>query len=313
MYTHIPVLLNEVIEYIDPQPGQNFVDATLGGGGYSMALLEKNAPNGKVLSIDLDTSAVENFKILNLKSEILNRSTVVHGNFRDLDNIVTNHKFQNISGIVADLGLSSFELDEAGRGISFQKKEMLDMRFDPTGQTETAQTILNNRNEHELQAIFTEFGEEPFARLIARGIIRHRESKQITYTTELTEIITESVPRKVTHKAKDSWRRVFQALRIAVNGELESLEQFLPKALDLIVPGGKLAVVSFHSLEDRTVKQFFEKASRGCICPPEFPICICGKNPQAKVLTRKPVIAGTQELTNNPRSKSAKLRVLQKI
>lgn len=312
-YSHVPVLLNEFMELLQPAPGQRVVDCTLGGGGYSMALLGRIQPGGSLLAIDLDQAAIENFS-KKLKSQALKKSvTIAHGNFRDLDKIVRSHHFDGLDGIVADLGLSSFELDQSGRGITFQKKEVLDMRFDQAAKSETAAFMLNNYSEQQLTEIFTKYGEEPFSRLIVKGILRSRAEKEIKYTTELLEIITESVPRRFTHKAKDSARRVFQALRIAVNGELENLEQMLPKALELLKSGGRLAVVSFHSLEDRMVKHFFQEASRGCICPPDFPECRCGRSPAAKTLTRKPVTASRKELLDNPRSKPAKLRVLQKI
>lgn len=313
MYKHIPVLLNEVIEILQPKTGEMFLDGTLGGGGYSKAILEKVAPTGKVLSIDLDDDAIKNFKGQILNSKYKKNSVIVHGNFRDIDAIVKTHEFRNISGIVADLGLSSYELEQSGRGITFQKKEPLDMRFDQKKHTETAAFILNNYEEKQLVNIFKEFGEEPFARLIARGIIRARQESSVRFTTELADVITKSVPAKFRHKAKDSMRRVFQALRIAVNHELENLEQFLPKALELLNPGGKLAIVSFHSLESRMVKEFFVKASKGCICPPDFPICVCGRNPAAKLITRKPITAGKKELQDNPRSKSAELRAIIKL
>lgn len=312
-YHHIPVLLGEVLEYLHPVSGQNFVDATLGGGGYSRALLEAVLPAGKVLSIDLDAVAIENFKSQIADKEYAANVQVAHGNFRDLDSIVERHSFGNIHGIVADIGLSSFELDQAGRGISFQKHELLDMRFDAQSNIETAEFLVNNLSEQELVTIITKYGEDPFARLIVRGIMRRRAESPIRYTTELVETITQSVPARFRYKAKDNIRRVFQALRIAVNHELDNLEEFLPKALELVNPGGRVAVITFHSLEDRIVKRFFEKASIGCVCPPEFPQCICGNTPAAKIITRKPITASNQELESNPRSKPGKLRVIEKI
>lgn len=311
-YEHVPVLLEEVLFYLQPEPGKNFVDATLGGGGYTAALALKNKPRGKVLAIDLDTDAVKNFESVIKQQKFGERVRAVQGNFQDLDKIVRKEKFADISGIVADLGLSSYELDQAGRGISFQRHEPLDMRFNATGNTETAAYILNNYTEQELLDIVKKYGEEPFARLIVRGVLRERAQRNLTHTTDLVRIVKSSIPRRVAHKATESLRRVFQALRIAVNNELNNLEEFLPKALDLLNPGGRLVVVSFHSLEDRIVKQFFEAASKGCVCPPEFPICVCGRNPAAKILTKKPITASLQELKQNPRSKPAKLRALQK-
>lgn len=309
-YYHVPVLLNEVIEYLQPRAGQNFVDATLGGGGYSQAILDKIKPDGTVLAIDLDEVAIQNTrcKIPNTKSLILH-----HGNFRNIDKIIKHHDFPAPDGIVADIGLSSYQLDESGRGISFQKKEVLDMRFDKLSDHPDAKFVLNNYDQTRLAKIFREYGEEKFAAKIARKIQESRAKNQIKYTDGLYQIIESSLPKPVKHKANDSARRIFQALRIEVNHELENLESFLPKAFSLLKPSGKLAIVSFHSLEDRIVKQYFAGLTRGCVCPIDFPECICGKSPQGRVLTKKPVTANESEIKENPRSKPAKLRVIQKL
>ena len=308
-YSHIPVLLDEVLEHLNPKPGENFIDATLGGGGYSKAIAER-IDSGKLLSIDLDQDAVENSK-----KEIgkIKNWEIVQGNFSHINKIAEHHKFNNINGIVADLGLSSYELDQAGRGISFKQKEALDMRFDQHGNTVDAKFILNNYDEKRLRKIFEDYGEEKFSRQIVRKVLEVRgKGEVIHYTTDLYKIIQDALPKPVKHKADDSARRIFQALRIEVHHELNNLEEFLPKAFDLLVPGGRLVVVSFHSLEDRIVKQFFVGLTKGCICPPDFPQCICGKEPQGKILT-KMVTASAEELANNPRSKPAKLRAIQKI
>ncbi len=319
-YHHVPVLLNEVIQYLKPQPGENFVDATLGGGGYSKAILQQILPEGKLLAIDLDKEATKNFQVLtyntqgNEKLKIKNKKSVIvhHGNFRDLDKIVRIHNFTNISGIVADLGFSSHQLDR--RGISFQQKEILDMRFDISGSREDAKFILNYYDQNRLEQIFREFGEEKYFKQIAKKIIEYRtESKIIKFTTELFQIIEAALPKPVRYKAHDSARRIFQALRIVVNHELENLEIFLPKAFNLLKSSGRLAIVSFHSLEDRMVKRFFLNVSKGCVCPPEFPACICGKEPKGRIITKKPILASELEIKTNPRSKPAKLRVLEKI
>ncbi len=323
-YEHIPVLLEEVIYFLNPKPGENFVDATLGGGGYSKTILQKISPGGKLLVIDLDKDAIENFKFqsANWRTNIKHPHPgplpegegviAVHGNFQNINKITKEHEFNNISGIVADLGLSSYELDQSGRGFSFQKKEPLDMRFDQT-KPEDASFLLNNRSEQELSKIFSDYGEEKFSRQIARKIQESRSKSQIRYTTELYQIIHDSLPKPVKHRADDSARRIFQALRIAVNHELEALEEFLPKSFDLLNPGGRLVIVSFHSLEDRIVKQYFNSLSKGCVCPIDFPQCVCGKNPQGKILTKKIVTASENELKNNPRSKPAKLRAIVKL
>jgi 16S rRNA (cytosine1402-N4)-methyltransferase len=287
---------------------ENFVDATLGGAGYTQAILEKNQPDGKILAIDLDIDAIQN-----AKTKIKNKEVIFHhGNFQNINKIAKHHTFSNISGIVADLGLSSYELDQAGRGFSFQKNERLDMRFDQS-HPEDAEFILNNYDEKDLTKIFEDYGEDKFSRQITKKIQEARSKKQIKHTEELYEIIKDALPKPVKHKADDSARRIFQAIRIAVNHELRSLEEFLPTAFDLLNPGGRMVIVSFHSLEDRMVKQYFNSLSKGCVCPIDFPQCVCGQNPQAKVLTRKVVTASENELKNNPRAKPAKLRAIEKI
>lgn len=308
-YEHIPVLLNEVLEYLNPGPGQNFIDATLGGGGYTKAILDKNQPGGKVLAIDLDDDALQNVKgqISNVKG-----LTLVHGNFSHIDRIAEDHKFNNINGIVADLGLSSYELEH--RGMSFQTNQPLDMRFNQKGEHIDAKFVLNNYDEARLRKIFEEFGEEKFSRQIARQIIGLRaKGAGLRHTTDLYRAIVDSLPKPFKHKADDSARRIFQALRIEVNHELDNLREFLPKAFDLLNTGGRLVVVSFHSLEDRIVKQFFVGLTKGCVCPPDFPQCLCGKDPEGKILTKKLVLASQEELEKNPRSKPAKLRAIMKI
>lgn len=310
-YTHIPVLLQEVLQLTNPKPGDVCIDATLGGGGYTKALLDRIVPNGKVLAIDLDIDAIKNFQFPISNSP--DRVTLAHGNFADVATIAKEYGFMSPQVIVADIGLSSYELDQAGRGISFQKNEPLDMRFNASGKGKTAASILANATEEELAYIFNAYGEEKFATKIARDIVRNRTSGHIATTFELVNFITASIPGRLKHKALDSVRRIFQSLRIAVNGELENLERFLPDALHILAPGGVLAVVSFHSLEDRIVKQFFAKTAQGCICPKDFPICRCAQSAVAEILTKKPIVAGDSEVSRNSRAKSAKLRAIRKL
>lgn len=308
-YEHIPVLLREVISYLNARSGENFVDATLGGGGYTRAILEKVKPDGKVLAIDLDADAIENQRKENKDKGLI----LHHGNFQNINKIIKEHEFTNIAGIVADLGLSSYELDQAGRGFSFQKKEVLDMRFN-TSHPEDAKFILNSYDENRLRKIFEDYGEEKFSRQIAKKIVGLRaKGLVLRHTDELFDAIKDALPKPVKHKADDSARRIFQALRIEVNHELENLEEFLPKAFDILAPGGRLVIVSFHSLEDRIVKQYFVSLTKGCVCPIDFPQCVCGKNPQGKLLTKKPVTASEMELKDNPRARPAKLRAIEKI
>jgi 16S rRNA (cytosine1402-N4)-methyltransferase len=311
-YTHIPVLLQEALSYLDPKPGQNFVDATLGGGGYSMALLKKVSPSGRVLSIDLDPAAREQYAKQLAGTPYQNNAVISPGNFAELDHIAGHYEFRNISGIVADIGLSSYQLDESGRGISFQKDEPLDMRFDPSSTTD-AKFILNNFSLDELTRMFQENGEEPHSRAIAKAIVSRRESHVMVSVQDLVAAIQTGLPKPKRHLWQNAARRIFQAVRMEVNHELENLETFLPKAFDLLNPGGRMVVVSFHSLEDRLVKRFFAEAARGCICPPDFPYCKCGLTPQGKLLTKKPVTATAEEQTANSRSIPAKLRAIIKI
>lgn len=313
VYSHTPVLLQEVLEYLQPKAGGVFIDATLGGGGYTEAIATKVGEKGKVLSLDLDADAIQAFSLKSQISSLKSQVTVVQGNFKDIAAIAQEQGFVGVNGIVADIGLSSYELDDAGRGISFKHDEPLDMRFDAQSDDVTAANLLAEKTELELSTLFTKYGEERYARPIARNIVRTRTEEPVTRTTQLVDIITNSIPRAVRHKAQDSCRRIFQALRIAVNGELDNLQEFLPSALSLLAPGGRLVVVSFHSLEDRIVKQFFVKAATGCICPSSFPQCVCGKKPQVQILTRRPITAGEGELAQNTRSRPAKLRAALKL
>lgn len=311
-YNHIPVLLQQAITLLDPQPGQRFVDGTLGGGGYTSELLNKVGKKGAVLSIDLDQAALDNAKTKFAKEVKSKNLVLAHGNFSQLDKILEHKEFYDIDGIVADIGLSSFQLDQSGRGITFQKKEPLDMRFDTSSKEPDARFMVNEYSEAELSKIFSDYGEEKESKRIARAIVKAREAKKLHYTTDLTDLIQEALPKPVKHRWADSARRIFQALRISVNHELDNLESFLPKALDLVKPGGIIVIVSFHSLEDRIVKQFFLEAAKGCICPKEFPICKCGRTPKAEIITKKIVTATEAELSSNSRSGSAKLRAIRK-
>lgn len=309
-YEHTPVLLAEVISYLQPSTGKSIIDATLGGGGYSKEIKSSLGLRGKLLSIDLDEVAIER---LRAEAATAKNWQLAHGNFAHINTIINNHNFPAPDGIVADLGLSSYELDQSGRGISFQKKEVLDMRFDQSAETEDARWLLANKSVTELAAIFTAYGEERYSYQIAKKIVQSRTGRPLKYTTDLYDLIVESLPKPVKHTADSSVRRIFQSLRIAVNHELENLKEFLPKAFDILAPGGRLVVVSFHSLEDRIVKQFFAAQAKGCVCPIDFPQCVCGKNPQGKILTKKPVTASPLETKNNRRSISAKLRAIEKI
>lgn len=320
MSFHIPVLLEETLKYLQPESGQIIVDGTLGGGGHTIRLAKAVEPDGTVIGIDLDPAAIaeaqKNVESQNFASKVI----LVRGNYKDIKEIINNQGINKVNGILIDIGISSYDLEGSQRGFTFQKKEILDMRFDPDAtphnknkEPYTAKYILNHFQEHELKAMFEEYSEDKFSGRIAKGVVTDRQTKEFEYTEDLFETIKKSLPAKFRFKAGDSARRIFQALRIEVNHELENLQKFLPEAFDSLLPAGKLAVISFHSLEDRIVKRFFLEKALGCICPPDFPICQCGKTPLGKILTKKPVTASEGELQQNSRSAPAKLRVIQKI
>lgn len=305
-------MLKEAMEYLTPKPGENYIDCTLGGGGYTRALAEKVLPAGRVLAIDLDEIALENFK--SLVNQPVNIQ-VAQGNFKNLGEIVKKHFTvgDKFNGIVLDLGLSSAQLEDRNRGFSFKHAESpLNMNFG--GEiTETAENIINSLEAAELAKIFKDYGEEKFAYKIALAIVNERKINRLATTGQLVELIAKVIPKRFQDKKIHPATKVFQALRVAVNSELENLRQVLPQAVSLLKPGGKLAVISYHSLEDRIVKQYFKEASKDCLCPPVMPICQCGHKAELKILTRKVLIPTEAEVMNNPRSRSAKLRVAEKI
>lgn len=304
-FTHIPVLLNETIESLNINPNGIYVDGTAGGAGHSTEIAKK-LKNGRLISIDRDPDAIA------VASERLKNynATVVKGNFCDIKEILENLKIDTIDGMMMDLGVSSHQLDEGDRGFSYHKDAPLDMRMSQSGTT--AADLVNELSVKELCNIFDKFGEEKFAYKIALGIDRARKEKRIETTLELADIIRDSVPaaaRRDGHPA----RKCFQALRIAVNGELDYLESSIRDAFSVLKKGGILSIITFHSLEDRIVKKTFADLCKGCECPPDIPICVCGKTPDGELVTRKPVAPSQEELKINPRSRSAKLRSIRKI
>ncbi|MFH1187360.1 MAG: 16S rRNA (cytosine(1402)-N(4))-methyltransferase RsmH [bacterium] len=315
-YHHISVLKKEVIDFLDPKPNQNFIDCTLGGGGHALEILKKIGPKGKVLGIDLDKEAIEavESRVADLKEKKLKENLIlVQDNFKNLINIY-NKNFSGlpVHGILLDLGASSRQFDEPSRGFSFREDGFLDMNFNQDAKFK-AFDVINKWPQKKLEDIFRKYGEEIFARQIAKGIVRAREKEPIDTTKKLADVINKNIPVKFNFKKIHPATRVFQALRITVNEELENLIAVLPQILQIPERGGRVAIISFHSLEDRIVKQFFAKESRSCICPPSFPICKCEGYPKLKILTRKPIIAREQELENNPRSRSAKMRVAERV
>jgi len=308
---HIPVLVEEVLNYLNANKSRKFVDGTVGSGGHLFAILLAN-PMSEVVGIDLDQTSLDNLLIEVVQKGLGQRVKLAQGNYSAIDKILEENNIGLVDGILLDLGFSSSQLDNPVRGFSFQTDSALDMRYDQASSL-TAEEVVNSYHARDLEEIFAEYGEEKFAKKIAANIVRDRKVEPIKTTTKLGEIIRLSLPAPVRYKANDSIRRVFQALRIEVNHELENLKTFLPKAMKLLSPGGRLVIISFQSLEDRIVKNFFLEEAKGCVCPPEFPVCICNKASKAKILTRKPVTATEEEIEKNSRSRPAKLRALEKL
>jgi len=307
---HIPVLLHEVLQYLRCERRGSYLDCTLGGGGHAKSIAGSICPEGRVVGIDRDGDAIARAK--DELKEFGDCISYVHGNFSEMDSLLVPFGGVCFEGILMDLGFSSTQVDDAERGFSFMRPGPLDMRMDRRHKL-TAFEIVNEWPENDINRILREYGEERWWKRISRAICRARREKAIESTEGLRETIEAAVPGGGRGKAIHPATRVFQALRIAVNGELEALEVALPKAIDLLKPEGRLAVISYHSLEDRIVKQAFRTYAKGCICPPDFPICRCGRKPTVRIITKKVVRPGTSEIQLNPRSRSAKMRVCEKL
>ncbi len=311
--SHVPVLLEETLKLLDPQPGKLYIDATAGAGGHLMRIAEKvggeNSQQSSVIGIDRDEQSLQA-----LSAKVPAWVQLIHSNYEDIKTAIGKYGINTVSGgIIADLGVSSMQLDDPYRGFSFLRDGPLDMRMDAS-QHVTAAEIINNLSEFDLAEIIFRYGEERHSRLIARNIVKARPLKT---TLELAEIVSRSLPRnKKKGTARDTSHpatRTFQAIRIAVNTELSSLERFLNDAIDLLEPGAKIVVITFHSLEDRLVKQIFKRAATDCVCPPRQPVCTCDHKSKLLIITRKPVIADEKEVVANIRSRSAKLRAGEKL
>lgn len=305
-FNHISVLLNECIEGLNIKPNGIYVDGTAGGGGHSAEILKK-LDCGKLISIDRDPDAITTISE-RFKNEP--NSIIVNGCFGDMKKLLNDRGIYQVDGVLLDIGVSSHQLDTDERGFSFHKDAPLDMRMSQSGTS--AEDLVNDLSYEELRDIIYHYGEDKFAPSIAKGIVKAREEERITTTLQLAEIIKNSVPQKVRREGHPA-RKTFQALRIEVNGELTQLENGLDEAFEMLSPKGRLAVISFHSLEDRIVKQKMASWCKGCTCPKDFPVCVCGNVPKAKLVNRKPIEATQEELDKNPRSRSAKLRVCEKI
>lgn len=307
-FVHIPVLKSEVVSLLCVKPNGIYVDGTIGGAGHAKAILESEKIK-LLIGIDQDEEALVAAKN-NLKN--FDNVKLIHGNFRDIDKILDSENIENVDGILVDIGVSSHQIDEAERGFSFRTDAKLDMRMDRS-KAFSAYELVNTYAEEELERVIRDYGEEKFAKSIARHIAKAREDKPITTTKELEKIILSSVPRYRGQDGKSNVQRTFQAIRIEVNGELDALSEFIVKAVNKLKSGGRLEIISFHSLEDRIVKQKFKELATGCICPPDFPICVCGHKATVKIITKHPVEATEAELKINSRSASAKLRVIEKL
>ena len=306
---HIPVLLEECIEGLRIKPDGIYIDGTLGRGGHTRAIAEK-LTTGRIIAIDRDSEAIEEARPQ--LSEYADKITFVHGNFGVLSEILIENNVSAADGMLFDLGVSSPQLDKAERGFSYMQDAALDMRMD-RGEELTAFDIVNTWREDRLRKILFDYGEERYAREIVRAIIRNRERTAIKTTFELNQIILESIPPKARREKQHPSKRTFQALRIAVNDELRAVAEMLESAPDKLSPGGRICVISFQSLEDRLVKNAFASRVNGCVCPRDIPVCACGFVPTLKLITRKPIVSSASEENANPRARSAKLRIAEKL
>jgi 16S rRNA (cytosine1402-N4)-methyltransferase len=305
---HVPVLADEVRRLLDLQPGETVIDATFGAGGHAALLAPDLQGQGKYVAVDRDPSVRPYFESFRRGSGVQTR--FLRGDFADVFERLADNGLR-ADGILFDLGVSSMQLDRPERGFSYASDAPLDMRMDPSAD-HSARDLVNEASERELTDIFRGYGEERYARQIAKAIVRRRKQQPFERTGELVETIKAAIPTPARFGDGHPARRVFQALRIAVNDELEALEHALPAALDTLDPGGRIAVISFHSLEDRIVKRFFQREARGCTCPPEFPVCVCGREPSLRVLTKKAIRPSAEEVAANPRAGSARLRAAVK-
>lgn len=309
-YGHYSVLLAETVDSLNIKPGGVYVDCTLGGAGHSARILEKMGGDGKLVGIDRDEYAIQKAsqRLEKYKDNIL----LIKGNFCDAPELLSENGIHKIDGVVADLGVSSFQLDNADRGFSYMHDAPLDMRMSRQDKL-SAYDVVNGYEEKELSRIINLFGEERFASKIAYNICRTREKQPIKTTAELAEVVKNSIPAKNRADGPHPAKRTFQAIRIEVNGELDVIDKMILGLFPMLESGGRMAVITFHSLEDRIVKHTFAELAKGCECPPDFPVCVCGKKPQGVIVTKKPILPSEQELEENPRSRSAKLRVCEKI
>ncbi len=308
-FHHIPVLLSEVLTGLSLGPGDTYVDCTLGGAGHAQAVLNQIGEEGLLVGIDRDPQAL---KAAQERLGSRSRVVLVHSNYTDLDRILTEVDCGPVDGVLFDLGVSSHQLDTGERGFSYHEDALLDMRMNPTDPL-SAYTVVNEYSQAELAKVIWEFGEERWAKRVAQFIVQAREQQPIATTGDLVAVIKQAIPAAARQGGPHPARRTFQALRIEVNGELTGIEPSIRAAVKHLRVGGRVCVISFHSLEDRIVKRTFQDLAKGCVCPKEFPVCVCGGEPVIRLVNRKPITAGRVELDTNPRSRSAKLRVAEKL
>lgn len=314
-YRHIPVLLAECIEGLNLSEGKTYVDATLGGAGHSLEVAKRIGRTGHLIGIDQDEVArkAARERLEALSEDIRPEIDVVAGNFGDLDSLLVAAEVPSIDAILFDLGVSSVQIDTPARGFSFKETGPLDMRMDPGNQTLTAAEIINTYNAADLARVIRQYSDEKWATRIADFIVQAREEAPLSQSEQLVDVIKAAVPASARRAGGHPAKRTFQALRIEVNGELDVLRSGLEAAIRWLAPGGRIAVISYHSLEDRIVKDVFRRMSQGCTCPPDLPVCVCGNEPILKTITRKPILPSSGEIQRNPRSRSAKLRVAQRL
>lgn len=308
-FKHISVLLDETIDGLDIKPDGIYVDGTLGGGGHSYEILKRLSPKGRLIGIDQDGEALkaagERLK------EFENQITLVRSNYCEIDKVLKELNVEKVDGILLDIGVSSYQLDNLERGFSYKSDAPLDMRMD-TRQELTAVDVVNTYSENELFKIIKDYGEDKFAKNIAKHIVLARKEKPLETTKELSEVIKRAIPMKVQAKGGHPAKKTFQAIRIEVNQELTVLKESIDKMIDLLKPNGRICIITFHSLEDRIVKTKFRENENPCTCPPNFPVCVCGKKSKGKVITRKPIIPSEDEIEENKRAKSSKLRIFER-
>ena len=309
-FSHRSVLLDECIESLNIKPDGIYVDGTAGGGGHSLEIVKRLTNGGRLIAIDRDDAAIE--AATDRLSEYLDRVTFVRNNFSSAADVCRELGIEKIDGILLDLGVSSYQLDTAERGFSHNNDAPLDMRMDRRGDLD-AYTVVNTYSFEELKRVIWEYGEERFAPKIASMIVKRREIKPIESTGELVDVIKSAIPAAAREGGHHPAKRTFQAIRIEVNGELDAIAPAIKNAKDIMAVGGRIVIITFHSLEDRIVKQTYADMASGCTCPKNLPICVCGKKPEVKVLTKKPILPSERELEENPRSRSAKLRVCEKL